>query len=349
MKTNKMVMAANSHQFRMHSKTERYVWATYHIFVFLSSLIGDSLILYASRKKEAFKLNKFIVILLQHIAISDLLFAIFSVLPSAISLLADSWVLGEVMCYVRVYSGHFFFPSGMFLIATLTTSKLILLNYPLWAANLTKRKAHVICCLVSAIAFSFPIFFALSQWNDIKFDYGTYTCDYMYKSQISMKLLPALVTLNLFAPIVVIVATTIPTIVYLAKANKSARRVKKSVPWQGGLAVTLTSVVCCLSNLPTIASHILKAAMKNQSDSSKTFRDFSRTAKFLLVINIMSNFYIYTLTIRSFRNYLKTGLLHFLALLRVGTGETTGEIHSKVLELIQKIAYFIVCSFLESK
>ena len=323
-----MVTAANSNRFRMQSKTERYGWATYHIFVFLSSLIGDSLILYASTKKEAFKLNKFIVTILQHIAISDLLFAIFSVLPSVISLLADSWVLGEVMCFVRVYSGHFLFPSGMFFIATLTTSKLILLKYPLWATNLTKRKAHVICCLVSTIAFSFPIFFVQSQWNDVKFDYRTYTCDYMYSTEISKKLLPALVTLNLFAPIVVIVATTIPTIVYLAKASKSARRVKKSVPWQGGLAVTLTSVVCCLSNLPTITSHILKAAIKNQCDSCKNFRDFSRAAKFLLVINIMSNFYIYTLTIRSFRRYLIKELQHFLALLKLRPGETAGEIHN---------------------
>ena len=308
-------------EFRMQSKTERYIWATYLIFVFLSSLIGDSLILYASTKKEAFKLNKFIVTILQHIAISDTLFAIFSVLPSAISLLADSWVLGDIMCYVRVYSGHFFFPSGMFFIATLTTSKLILLKYPLWAANLTKRMAHGIFCVVSLIAFSFPIFFIQVKWDDIKFDYRTYTCDYMYSSEISMKLVPFFISLNNFAPNIIIVTTTLPTLIYLIKARKSAKRVRGSVPRQGTVTVVLTALVCSMSNLPTIASHIWKASIQDGDDKINVY--FSRAAKFLLVINIMSNFYIYTLTIRSFRKFLWTRFSLFLSLIRAKAGKNS--------------------------
>ena len=47
--------------FGMHSDAERYFWASYHIFVLLSSLIGDSLILVASLQKDTIKVNKFIV------------------------------------------------------------------------------------------------------------------------------------------------------------------------------------------------------------------------------------------------------------------------------------------------
>ena len=324
--STEMEISENYVKFRIQNKTERYIWATYFIFVFLSSLIGDSLILYASTKKEAFKLNKFIVTILQHIAISDILFAIFSVLPSVISLLADSWVLGEVMCFVRVYSGHFFFPSGMFFIATLTTSKLILLKYPLWAKNLTRRMAHGICCAVSMIAFSFPIFFLKVKWDDIRFDYRTYTCDYMYTSEMSRKLVPFFISLNNFAPNIIIVTTTLPTLIYLFKARKSAMRVRGSVPWQGTVTVVLTAFVCSMSNLPTIASHIWKGSIQDQArgsgdDKIKVY--FSRAAKFLLVINIMSNFYIYTLTIRSFRKFLRTRFSLFLSLLRAKAGESS--------------------------
>ena len=77
---------------QIHSDVQRYFWAAYHLFVFLSSLIGDSLILYSSFQKDAFKLNRLLVMVIRHIAVSDLTYAMFSVLPSAIALISDSWV-----------------------------------------------------------------------------------------------------------------------------------------------------------------------------------------------------------------------------------------------------------------
>ena len=62
-------------EYGIHIAAERYFWAANHLFVLLSSLIGDNLILYASFQEDALKLNKFIVSVLQHIAVSDLLLA----------------------------------------------------------------------------------------------------------------------------------------------------------------------------------------------------------------------------------------------------------------------------------
>ena len=44
----------------------RYTWTTYCIFIFLTSLIGDITILVAAIKYKAFKLNKFIVVIIPH-------------------------------------------------------------------------------------------------------------------------------------------------------------------------------------------------------------------------------------------------------------------------------------------
>ena len=77
-------------KFGMQNNAARHCWATYHIIVLLSSLIGDTLILVASFQKDAFKINKLIVTVIQHIAISDLAASIFGVLPAAVSLLAKS-------------------------------------------------------------------------------------------------------------------------------------------------------------------------------------------------------------------------------------------------------------------
>ena len=60
-----MALSNNYTIYGIHSPAERYLWAAYNLFVFVSSLIGDTLILFATFQKGAFKLNKFIVTVMQ--------------------------------------------------------------------------------------------------------------------------------------------------------------------------------------------------------------------------------------------------------------------------------------------
>ena len=78
-------------KFGIQSNAERYCWAAYFIFGVLSSLIGDTLILVASSHKGAFKINRILVTIIQHIAVSDLANTIVFLLSSTVSLLANSW------------------------------------------------------------------------------------------------------------------------------------------------------------------------------------------------------------------------------------------------------------------
>ena len=75
--------------FAIKDNGERYFWVVFHLFVLLSSFIGDSLILYASFQKNAFRLNKFIVVVIQYMALYDILFTMIWELPVAISLIHD--------------------------------------------------------------------------------------------------------------------------------------------------------------------------------------------------------------------------------------------------------------------
>ena len=299
-------MSANT-ETKIQHDTVRYSWAAYHIFVLLSSFIGDSLILYASFQKNSFKLNKFIVAIIQHIAVCDLAYALISVLPCALSLIADSWILGDFMCYARVYLAYLIYPTSMYLVALLTTSKFLFLKYPTRCSTWTKKSAHKLCSLVTIIPSFFPLFCLITKWDDVEFNYATYTCDYMYSADISKKLRHLLTTLNLFIPNIIIMATTIPTLMFLAAARKSAKRVRGSVPWQGALTVALTAIVSCFSNFPTIVRDISETL-----NAENVSTDFARSSKFLLNINIMANFFIYSLTVRSFRTFLKAKFFNAL-------------------------------------
>ena len=293
--------------------TERYIWAVYHIIVFLSSIIGDSLILYASFQQDAFKLNKFILSIIRHIAACDLIYAVSSVLPSAVSLLANSWVLGRVLCVARFYLGYFSYITGIYLIACLTISKLLLLKYPIRCSSWTEKMGHVTCCVISVAPLPFLIFCAVMDWDDIEFEYKTYTCDSMHYSRDWFKQEAGLffVSLNMYVPMCAILLATIPTLVYLVAAKKSAQRARGNIPWRGALAVVLTAIICCLSTFPTIIFEKLTAMDKKKFGNIK----IARAAQFLLIVNIMSNFYIYTLTIRSFRRFLQSRLTTFISTL----------------------------------
>ena len=138
-----MVTFNNFTEFGMNNNLRRCSWAAYHMLVFLSTLLGDSLILLSSFNKNVFKLNKFIMTIIRYIAVLDIAFAIFAVFPTAVSLIANSWVLGDVICYVRVYLGHVIYPTGMYLLAFLTTSKMLLLKSPIKCSQWTTRSAHL--------------------------------------------------------------------------------------------------------------------------------------------------------------------------------------------------------------
>ena len=59
---------SNYTQFGIKDEAERYTYAGWLTFTVISSLLGDTIILIASIKYKAFKLNKIVVVFIQHIA-----------------------------------------------------------------------------------------------------------------------------------------------------------------------------------------------------------------------------------------------------------------------------------------
>jgi hypothetical protein len=302
-----MSTSENNTIFKLHSDPERYTWVAYVLVVILSSLVGDTLILNASFQKDAFKLNKFIVTVIRYIAVFDLANIIVSAVPRAISLVADKWILGDALCNVTTYLRYFSFSAGCYSVAILTSSKFGLLKYPLRSATWTKKMAHLICCItLIPILILILLMVALAVDNDdVAFDYSSYVCRYAFKADIWKKILPIMPTIAIFIPDIVIVATTILILKY---ACKSAKRVNTNLKWQGTLAVVLTAVVYCISNLPLFIFYLGKRFVKQDPTGPYLFH-FSRVADAISMINIMSNFYIYIVTIRSFQRFLRSRIL----------------------------------------
>ena len=296
-------------EFGIRNDVERYTLAVYVFFVFFSSLIGDTLILFASFHKNAFKVNKMIVVFIQHIAVSDLASVFSYGLPNAISLITNSWVLGDGVCYLGPYIAYMVFPTGMFLIVALTTSKFLLLRYPLRAANWSHMRAHLVCGLIWLFSLIYPLRYLIVDRTDVYFDYRVYNCEYGFTAEIwgkELKIPMAILGfISYLLPNIIIVITTIPTLKYLIEARTSAKRVQGSVPWQGAMTVALTSAVFCVATIP-FAIYATGSPFTKATPTRNFDVHLFRISYFLTQLNLMSNFYIYTLTIRSFRRFFLT-------------------------------------------
>ena len=293
------------------SDAERFTWAAYFLFGLLSSLIGDSLILIASFQEGAFKVSKLIVAVIQHIAIADLGTAILQILSSLISLLANSWLLGRALCYVTGHVSYAIYANGAFFITLLTITKYLLLKYPHRVSRFSTKRIHQVCISIWILSLGIPAVQIAVEKDDVSFDYRTYNCKYgfTYFKSRTVKMMPAIIYGVI--PNLVIIATSIPTLQYLVKARKSARRVRGSDPWRGALTVFFTAVTYTISILPFSIYHIAEN-FTNRHPSERFMIDFHRRCFFLLIINTMVNFYIYCLTIPSFRRYLRSKVLSIL-------------------------------------
>ena len=292
-------------KFAIQNDGERYAWAAYSVFIFLSSVAGDTLILIGSLNKDTFKINQFLVTIIQHIAVVDLGVTISDVLPTLISQLANSWVLGHYICTAAVYVGHIMHSASKAMIALMTTSKFLLLKYPLRTSNWTKKRGHQMCVIIWIACLIIPLSMIFQpQQNKIVFDYRIYSCIFAVPdNQASRIILPTVSIIFLLLPNIVIVFTSIPVFNYIVEARKAARRVQGNVPWQGALTVGLTALVYTISNLPNFFFAMLATFLRSQYTTWFHIYLY-RVAQAMMLINIISNFYIYALTIRSFRRYI---------------------------------------------
>ena len=289
----------NYTQYGIHNSAVRYTWVSYGTFNIVSSLIGDSIILVASTKYNAFKLHKTIVAVMQHIAVCDLITSVNLTLFIA-SLLAERNILGGFLCYVRAYVTYFSFPASFYLTAALTTTKAVLLKFPLQERHWTKRRAHMLCGVIWISSFLTPLLLLIVDKDDIQFDYKEYACNYMFSSDVWKYLRPIAGIFTSMLPSIIVVSTTAWLII---EARKVAKRGRDSLRWQGLITVILTAVVYCLSVLPITLYHIMADFVKD--DPKGWFHVyFYRFSLAVICTNVMSNFYIYSLTVSSFRKFL---------------------------------------------
>ena len=291
----------------IHNTPERLTWAFYNTLIILSSLFGDTLILLATIKYNAVKLHRIIVVMIQHLAVSDLLMSLFKILPMTVTLVTEKWVLGEFLCVVNPLVGWMCNPVTIFLTCSLATSKLLIIRRPLRALCWTKMSAQVACFTIWVICFLNPVqlinFMVLFQKNSD----GTYLNFMVYECALDRDSIKVPAWLRKWcyliygcATFLVMITTCILTSsLILLFAGKAAKRQGRQLHWQGVITIMLTATIFIISYFPFFVVK-LTSQMFSVTYSLST----QRVVHFLPHINVTANFFIYCTTVRSFRNFL---------------------------------------------
>ena len=301
-------------KFGIKNDTERYFWAAWLAFVVVSSLLGDSLILIASIKYKAFNLHKMIVTFIQHIAVCDLLQSVGCIAPAALSAIYNTGSPYRSIDYVRCSIGYYTVSCGSVFISALALGKLLLLKYPLKLSSLSKRHVNGICAGIWVVSIFVPVLQLGIDKDSVIFDYRIYFSGYRYTSNLRKILLPVSALFYLVIPGVTVVVSSV---LILREARKVVRRTQENLRWQGITTVVLTATVYVTSFLPFTIYFMAEPFVKKDPDKPGMFHvQYYRFAAGINRINILSNFFIYSLTVTSFRRFLVTKFYKIVSVCR---------------------------------
>ena len=292
---------------------EQMVWAFFYLTVFLTSFFGDSLILIGTIHYSAIRQHKVIIATIQHLAVIDLMATALFIFPKMMSLIKDNPAFGEFLCHASPHIWNFCLNSLSLLTCALSTFKLMIVKYPLRTGRWTSKFGHKICCAVFFlnIILHFPGYVIDVLYVDTIFYYHIpFRCTSDFKTRALKLIEPMIIAYSILN--VLIYAFLITTSAALIKIAKKASTRVEPLRWKGVTTVLLTVGVFLLSTMPF--QMVSWATLLNISADFDL--SLARTTHQMMALNIMSNFFVYCLTLRSFREFLKLRISKLVALLR---------------------------------
>ena len=327
---------SNYTKFGIKNEVERYAYAGWMIFVVFCSLLGDTIILVASIKYRAFKLHKIVVVFIQHLAVCDLFDSIGNILPAIVTFIANSGGSSQDFNYVRFFITYYVNCVISYLTCAVTLGKLLLLKYPLRTGSWTTMQAHKSAAAIWMVllSVSIPTLHLLIDKDDVTFDYRVYFCTYKYSSSV-WKILSPINSLAMFAPNIVIVVSSI---LLLKEARNVVRGTRESLHWKGVMPVVLTATIYTLSYIPAIVYFMAEPFVtKNPLTPGIFYVELYRAMTAILGINVLGNFFVYSLTVTSFRSFLKIKMRSRQTALFLTNTATTDEVGSGVNNRISRL------------
>ena len=303
----------HTEQYGAQNEAERYTLIGWCVIVLVMNITGNSIILLSTIRYRALRLDRVSILLIQNIAVSDLLVAVFGVHPTLVSLMRSKWPYGTFLCGMFASLDNICKISGVLLICGMHITKLLSLIYPLHSIGRTNRSGYLICTamwLLSTVVAITNIIVDNGK-DSFYFDYRIYKCRYSLSATVWKWLVPVTGTVLNVVPNIIVICTTIALLSVVRRATGRINR-------QGILTAVYVGFVYCISFLPLALYLTVYLQIKSNlnyiiSPGLKNFLEFTvyKFVFFVVYVNGISNIFIYYFSINSFKSFLRKAMFYY--------------------------------------
>ena len=278
----------------------RNLLITWCVVTALLCLLGNCIVLLASRKFKAIKLDDFSVTLIDNLAAADIGYTLVGVMPTIGAIIEQKWIYGRAMCIVNKFLTNVFFNMTILLVALLNISKLSCLMYPLYTPLRTKSNAIIITSTLWASFITYSLFSTLVSDPDVYFDTVSFQCWVNFGARIPFGTI--LVGWMIFTDLVIVV-TTVWLLVLVKKITEG------TILSTGGIAVITVSTIFSIANLPAAIVMAMKMTAIMWDPVAEAACNIFAT--YIYYLSNFSNPIIYYFSIKSFRLFIDRKVAHF--------------------------------------
>ena len=273
----------------------QYSLFTYQFIMITTAILGNSVVVYATKKYNAIHLDTASVLLTQNLAVTDINLIVIAYVPKLFTLYAGKWVLGTSICYWTAFSQ---FVPGTVEIITLTSIS----AYRCYMVKFPFRRppkavpTKVLIVLMWLAAMIFPVIFVAANQSTAIFDVRTLACTTnvgLHHRHLALSALflfgivPVTLTINLNLYILACAIWITPT-------SPSARTYNKQ-------ALITVNAICWIFVLSWVP-YVVRAVMTLMSLPLPLW--FYTMQYNLNIISLTFNPIVYSITNRKFRRFL---------------------------------------------
>ena len=276
----------------------RYFLIIWSILSAILSFTGNTVVLVASRKFRAFKVDKVSVTLIDNLAVADLGYTLVETVPTIGAQLTDRWPYGRQFCVVNKVLTNIFFNMTILLVCLLSVSKLTCLLFPIHARTRRSRHAVILVSLTWFFVTTYCVVSTVVSNPDVYYDTVSFQCWVNYRNRVPFGVI--LVGWMLVMNVVIIIATS--WLLVEVKRASSFSSLKK-----GAVAVIAISAIFTVATLPAAIVMILEMAHVPFGKVTEAVCIIATT--YLFYISNFFNPVVYYFSIRSFKHFVDGRLL----------------------------------------
>ena len=275
------------------SPTLRWVFIVTGIIIVILGITGNTIVLIGSIRYQAIEMDRASIVLLENIAFADLLQTIVRYIPMLLTLCAERWVMGPVMCLVTSFVR--FVPIGceMLLIAATSCYRLHRILNPL-NPQIGTVKLKLLIAAAWVFTINWPLALSFDHSPGASYDPSRLLCfpGYNLTAEKSFDVEPIVGLINCFLPIFI---TIICNVVILATLARS--RGRNSINLKSLRTVLIICLTFVISYIPTLVFLII--GKKIRSPPWMWIMLY-----YVQGINVVANPFIYTSTNNRFKLFM---------------------------------------------